>query len=249
MHLSDEQIQRLIHGELDATSRDVATRHARECPSCAQALATAEHEETAIFDLLGTVDHEMPAVDAAKITTVPAHGRLAVWGRRAASIVIVAAVAGAAYAIPGSPLPDLVKQLAAIMTGERETPPAAVDESTPGPPGTSGIAVAAGDHFVIQFAGPQDSSFVLVSLTDDPMVRVRVLGGTAAFTTDAGRLDIENRGSIANYEISLPRDAPWIEVRVGSTARWQKDGERVSSGSVPDAQGRYWIALAPPAEY
>ena len=241
MHLSDGQIQRLIHGEIDDDARAAAERHIAGCTPCARAHAAATRDEAEIFDLLGEIDHAPPVVDAARFT-VPARG--AAWGRRAAGIVVAAALAGAAYAIPGSPLPALVDKLAAWVTGEAETPPAAVDESTTGAPVTSGIAVSAGGDFLIQFASAQTAGSVTVSLTDDPMIRVRVVGGAAAFTTDAGRLDIANPHSFADYEIELPRHAPSVEIRVGNASVLRKDGDRVTTDAPADADGRYRVPLS-----
>jgi len=241
MHLNDGQIQRLMHGELDSAAREAASQHAAGCPACAQALADAGREEAEIFHLLEQVDHKMPVVDAARIAG-PERGRpSSVWARRAAGIVVVAALAGAAYAIPGSPLPNLVKRVAGMLTGS--VPPAGVDAINPESPVTSGIAVPAGDSLLIQFASPQDSAFATVILADDSMVRVRAIGGTAAFTTDVQRLDIDNRGSSAHYEIELPRSAPWIEIRVGSASRLQKSGERVITDATADSTGRYRFKL------
>ena len=242
MHLNDEQIQRLMHGELDAHARESVSRHAAECLDCARALATAMREENDIFDLLEHVDHDAPIVDAARFATPPREGS-PVWVRRVAGIVVVAALAGAAYAIPGSPLPTLVKKLAAIMTGERATPPAADDVSIPGAPVTSGIAVAAGDEFVIQFAGAQESGEATIRLTDDTFVRVRVINGTAAFTTDAGRLHVENRGSAADYQIELPRATGRIEIRVASSVVWQGHDGHVITDAAPDSTGLYHLPL------
>lgn len=241
MHLNDGQIQRLMHGELDAAAREAAVSHAAGCPACAEALANAEREEAEIFHLLDQVDHKLPVVDAARITGAERGRPSSAWARRAAGIVVVAALAGAAYAIPGSPLPNLVKRVAGMLTGS--APPAGVDATSPAPPVTSGIAVPAGDSLLIQFASTQDSAFATVIVADDPMVRVRAVGGTAVFTTDVRRLDIDNRGSSAHYEIQLPRSAPWIEIRVGSASRLEKSGERVITDAPADSTGRYRLDL------
>jgi hypothetical protein len=245
MHLNDEQIQRLMHGELDADSRAAVSRHVAECSDCARALADARREEAAIFDLLGAVDHDAPVVDAATVAGSE-RGRGAVWGRRAAVIVFVAALGGAAYAIPGSPLPRLVRQLAAVMTGQRAESPAPGDVSTPASPVTSGIAVPAGDPLLISFSAAQDSGGAVVWLTDDSMARVRVIGGKATFTTDAGTLAIANAGSRADYEIELPRGVSRARIRVASWVRFEKDGDRVMTDARADSLGRYRLLLAPP---
>jgi anti-sigma factor RsiW len=246
MHLDDEQIQRLMHGELDAPARAEAMRHVMECPACSRGLEAARREEAEVFALFEHLDHDAPVVDAASFTALT-RGRVPAWTRRAAGVVVAAALAGAAYAIPGSPLPALVRQLASTFPGhEPAAPPArGGDVSTPAQPATSGIAVPAGDHFVIRFAATQEHGSVTVRLTDDGMVRVRVTGGTVAFTTDNGRLDIGNRGSSADYEIEIPRSAVRIEIRVADTARFVKDRDRVTTGAGSIGPGQYRLGLDP----
>jgi hypothetical protein len=242
MHLNDGQIQRLMHDELDASSRDAALGHIAECPSCEEALADAKREEAAIFDLLGHVDHAAPKVNAARFIG-PGRTPSSAWARRAAGIVIVAALAGAAYAIPGSPLPGLVKKLVALVNAP--APPADDDAAKPAPPATSGIAVPAGDGFIIQFATTQDSSYAIVSFTPDAMVRVRAIGGTAVFTTDTGRLDIDNRGSTAHYEIEIPAQLPGagVKIQIDNILAFQRGADYSTMRGREIAPGRYRIFL------
>ena len=242
MHLDDEKIHRLMHGELNDDARRASLAHMQQCATCADAFESARHDEAEIFGLFEHLDHDAPAVDAARFRG-PVRGQAAAWGRRAAGIVVVAALAGAAYAIPGSPLPDIIKRLAGQTSGEQPITPAAVDVSTPDAPVTSGIAVFAGENFTIQFADAQSAGTMTVSLTDDRLVRVRVVGGTAAFTTDAGRLDIANSQSNADYEIEIPRSAPSVEIRVGPALLFYKDGEEVITDSRADAHGVYEIPV------
>jgi hypothetical protein len=242
MHLSDEQIQRALHGELDAPARDDVTRHVAECSACARALADARNEEAGIFGLLEHLDHEPPVVDASAVRAPSRE-----WARRAAGFVVVAALAGAAYAIPGSPLPALVQRLVSSMTGgQGATPPAGGDASTPATPATSGIAVRAVGNLVIEFAATQRTGAIIVSFTDDTMVRVRVIGGASSFITDVERLDIVNHGSSAGYEIEIPRSVSRIEIRAAGHPLLLKDGERLTTSATADGQGRYRIPLVVP---
>lgn len=243
MHFSEEQIERWLHGELDASSKDALSRHLAGCRQCAQQLDEAEREEKAIFDLLSHVDHPAPVVDVEALVDRRS-GTSVVWGKRVAGIVLAAALAGAAYALPGSPLPDLLSHVAGWITGRAPSPP--VDES-PTPPVTSGISVPVGERFAIRFAAEQATGTIAVSLTDESNVVVRVVGGTATFTTDVDRLTIENRESMADYEIELPRRAQWIEVLVGPRRLMLKDGDRLVSEISVDSQGRYVLSLAAPS--
>jgi hypothetical protein len=247
MHLSDEQIQRFLHGELDARSKEALSRHVAACEFCARLLAQAEREQSEIFGLLCHLDHPAPRVDAESFTRKS--GAFTVWGRRAAVFVAAAALAGAAYAIPGSPLPAWVKQVADWIDrdGGSDSPPAekspAIDRPT-----TSGIAVPAHERFTIAFLTEQTDGVVAVSLADGPNVVVRVLGGTATFTTDVDRLTIDNRGSEADYEIEIPRGASYVEVFVGTRRFILKDGDALAMGIPTDEHGRRVFSLAPPED-
>jgi hypothetical protein len=240
MHLNDGQIQRLMHDELDASSRDAALGHIAECPSCEEALADAKREEAAIFDLLGHVDHAAPKVNAARFIG-PGRTPSPAWARRAAGIVIVAALAGAAYAIPGSPLPGLVKKTRRARERTRSARGRRCGQT--GTTGDLRIAVPAGDGFIIQFATTQDSSYAIVSFTPDAMVRVRAIGGTAVFTTDTGRLDIDNRGSTAHYEIEIPAQLPGagVKIQIDNILAFQRGADYSTMRGREIAPGRYRI--------
>jgi hypothetical protein len=164
--------------------------------------------------------------------------------------VIAAALAGAAYAIPGSPLPALLRQAAGWVAGN--TPPAPpAEEPTTSRPVTSGIAVPVDGPFTILIAEPQAEGVVTISLTEAAGIVARVLGGAAAFTTDADRLTIDNHGSTASYEIELPRGAARVEVHVGSRRLFLKDGDHIVAETPADVSGRFTLSLSPlraPAE-
>jgi anti-sigma factor RsiW len=243
MHLNEDQIQRFLHDELDALSKKTLSQHVEGCESCARLVADAEREENAIFDLLAHVDHPAPRVDA--VSFAPKRRTLAVWERWAAVVVVVAALGGVAYAIPGSPLRALVEQVAEwIADGDSQAPP--VGESpTNAAPVTSGIAVPVHGRFTIEFTSEQGGS-VAVSLTDEPNILVRVLGGTATFTTDVDRLTIDNRGSTADYELEIPRDAPFVAVSIGTREIVLKDGDAFATGLPTDERGRHVFSLSTP---
>jgi len=242
MHLNDEQIQRALHGELDTASRAALERHLAECPPCARAFADAGRDEQAVFDLLGHLDHAPRPLDLGAVVA-PARSRAAVWIRRAAAFAVVAALGGAAYAIPGSPLPAMLGRAAHWITGRTSPEPA---------PGTaervtSGISVTPGPRFTIHFTDEQSTGVLEVTLTDRDQVVVRVLGGAATFTSDADRLTVENRGSAADYEIEVPAASPWIEITVGGRRRLLKQGDRLFTDGPADTQGRYVLPMIAPA--
>ena len=45
MHLTEEQIQRFLHGELDEPQKQGLSLHLAECDACARRLAEANHRE------------------------------------------------------------------------------------------------------------------------------------------------------------------------------------------------------------
>lgn len=238
MHLEVEQIQRLLHGELDATGRDAARGHLASCSVCREQLAEAEQEETLILRLLRQLDHAPPAVQADALIARARRGTPR-WARWAAGVLLSIAVAGVAYAAPGSPLPAWVARVVGWVAGPRPAP---------AEPGAAGVVVEPGERFTIVFEADQEQGSVAVSLTDGASVVVRRLGGSATFTSGVDHLSIANGGSTADYEIELPRGAPWVEIRLGARRLLFKDGPRVITNAPVDARGRYVLALTVPRE-
>ncbi|MGH7644981.1 MAG: zf-HC2 domain-containing protein [Gemmatimonadales bacterium] len=233
MHLEVEQIQRLLHGELDAPGREVVQGHLEACADCRQQAAAAQREEALVLELLRLVDHAPPAVHAEALAARARQGSPRRF-RWAAGVLLSLAVAGAAYAAPGSPLPAWVDRLVARVAGPA---PVQID------PGPAGVAVEPGERFTIGFEAEQERGIVAVSLTDGASIVARRLAGTATFTTDVDRLVIANAGSTADYEIELPRGAAWVEIRLGARRLLLKDGQRVVADAPVDARGRYLLPL------
>lgn len=244
MHLDEEQVQRLLHGELTSPAEDSLRSHLATCLDCRSRLAEAARDEEELNALLRHVDHPPPPVEAeALVARARGHGLGT--GRRAAGILLALGAAGAAYAAPGSPLPGWVAGIVDWVAGPPERtaspPPAPVAE-----PGAAGIAVAAGQRFVILFSAHQTDGLASVTLTGESALVVRAPNGAAAFTSDVDQLVIENEGSSADFQIHIPRDAPWVEIRVaGRRVFWKHGSQIVTEGRV-DAQGRHLLPLTRP---
>jgi hypothetical protein len=243
MHLDEEQIQRLLHGELTPANATSAREHLAACFDCSSRLAAAEREESWVLDKLRRLDRPPPRVEAAAVMT----GRRrhpVTWNRWAAGVVLALALAGAAYALPGSPLRRLVHQIAALMGEAPRT-----DTRTPREPtdtAARGIGVTPGDRFTIVFSTEQPGGVAVVSLTDRADIAVRAIGGAATFTSDVDRLSIDNVGSSARFQIEIPRRAPFVEIRVGRHRVFSKEGLRVITGARRDSDDRYLVPLAQP---
>jgi hypothetical protein len=175
------------------------------------------------------------------------------WQRQVAAVVLALACGGVAYALPGSPLPGWFERIAGWVGGPTVPPSAAperrVDQPAPAPPApppaTAGIAVTPGERLVIHFAAAQTAGAVTVAPADGPDVVVQARNGTVTFTTHTGGLLIDNSGSTADYQIDLPRGAPWIEIQVADRRLFLQDRGRQVASAPADPSGRYVLTLVP----
>ncbi|MFL5519133.1 MAG: zf-HC2 domain-containing protein, partial [Gemmatimonadales bacterium] len=197
MHLDEELVQRLLHGESSPGAEMAVRDHLAQCEECRSRLADAEREERWVLERLRRVDRAPPRVLPEAIMS-RGRRRAGGWGRLAAGIVLALAAAGAAYAAPGSPVPGVLRRMAEWVGGSSRPPiRAAPPVATRG--GQAGIAVAPGDRLTIAFAVEQPGGAATVSLTDGSDVTVRALGGRTTFTSEVDRLSIEHRGAPGQF--------------------------------------------------
>jgi hypothetical protein len=258
MHLEEEQIQRLLHGELEVSARAEAEQHIAACASCRHRFEEAGQEEKRIFDLLERTDHPAPEIDPEAIAerarssterTPPLwcfFGKVQL--RWVAGIALVLAAAGIAYTAPGSPVRAWVDQAIGWIAGtsgeapfEEPVPPSLPE------PGMAGIAVEPGAQFTILFTETQSEGRVAVSLTDGPNIVARALSGSVTFTTDVDRLTIGNSGARTDYEIELPVAAARVEILIGERRHFLKRGEEIVTNAPTDSLGRHLLPLTPAA--
>ena len=244
MHPDEEQLQRLLHGELNPGIQRGLRDHLAECAECRERLVAAERDESEIFALLGQLDHPLPPVTAEAVAA-RAVGRRMEWGRWAAGILLLLGMAGAAYALPGSPVRGWVRSLVSWVSSSRQQPAAPSQPEAPAEP-TAGIAATPGRSFVIAFESPEPGGQARVSFTGGDEVTVRAPLGAAKFTSAADRLVIENAGASAVFEIGIPRAAPRIEIRVAGNRIFLKDGRRIVTQGSTDPQGDYLLSLSRP---
>jgi anti-sigma factor RsiW len=243
MHLDDERIQRLLHGELEPAGERLARQHLAACGDCRTLVDEARGEEHRIFGLLRKVDHPIPETDPRVMLAAGPRPRPR-WERWAAGLLLVAAAGGAAYAAPGSPLPGVVGRLVTILAPTRYQPGAGPTASGTAASG-AGIAVTPGDRLTIRFLAESDGAFATLSLTDGHEILVRAVEGAATFSSDVERLSVRSPGPV-RFEILIPRSAPWVEVLAGDTRVFRKRAAEVVSEAEPGADGRYGLALSSP---
>jgi hypothetical protein len=241
MHLDEERIQRLLHDELGTVGGETRL-HLESCAVCRGLVEEARAEERRIFGLLSQMDHPIAAPDP-RILLAERRTSGGEWGRRAAAVILSAAIAGAAYALPGSPLPAALDRLLGIGAS-RDSLPATRTARDSTPP--AGIAVPAEDGLVIRLVAEGEDAAAIVELTEDEEVVVRAVEGSATFTSDPGRLTVRSSGPV-RLEIRIPRGAASVEVLAGSTSVFRTvDGRRVH-GAEPDSTGRLVLPLRTPS--
>ena len=234
MHADEGQLQTLVDGEL---ADERLRHHVMECKACRARAEWVKMEQEEVFELLGALDHPRKGLSP---ETAIARGRTRRWSpiAKAAGFVVVAALAGVAYAAPRSPIRSLIDRvfdrgLAAPPTVQRPAPQ----------PVISGVTVAAGERMSISFAETQSKGDIHVRIGDVAEIEVRTTGPGAAFTAGERNLSIDNSGSSADFEIVLPRLAPLVELFVGKDRVFAKRGDEViTSGSITTT-GEYVVSL------
>ena len=227
-HIEDGSIQLLLAGELDDRETRRVREHMAECDTCARRFHAAEREDREIASLMGALDHAVPEVDPDDVI-----GRAARRDRRsyiAAAAIVFLALAGAAAAMPGSPVRSWV---AGLLLGSQ----GGQGSQTAGVPG--GVSVAPVGEFELAFEVVQEAGVIRVILIDADELAVSASGGSPRYSIGPNEVRVDNTGSTADYEVSLPRSAPHISITVaGTTVLTQRDGEVMTTGD-PDSSGSY----------
>ena len=229
-HLDEARIVAIRDG---ADVDDAAREHVERCATCAAALDDARGRAAAIEHALSALDRPIEPTAAkagvrARIragAAAPARRR---WGGRhlgrAAALLLV--TAGAAAALPGSPIRTLLLRPLVNDTPNRvesiDAGSAGVAAAEVVPELTdAGIAVAVPDGFVQVFIrGADPGTEVSVRWTEQSTARVSAPSGSR-FTYSAGRIEVDAaRGDI---HMQLPQGATEVDLEV--------DGVRYLSGS------------------
>jgi hypothetical protein len=247
VHLDEEQVQRLLDGELTQEAERAVREHAASCEACRQKLADAERDLRHAQRVLPALDDPPPAVTAEAVTiwaeVMGAGERMQKVAllRRAAAVVLVVGIAGAAYAIPGSPVRGWVHAVVQRLGGHPGSSPRVAPPPEESIPVGAGISVPPGDKLQILFVLAQGEGQAFVSLTDGPEVQVHAPTGAASFTSGSGQLLVDVRDPSPTFEVQIPRAAPWVEIQSGGIRVFLKDGERVSGAS--SSPGGYILKL------
>lgn len=238
MHLTEADLERLTDGEITSVGGELAHRHLTACAECAEALALRRARHREVAELLRTIDDAPPIVSLDQLIVQARRGRGPRWGAIAAAIAAVGvAMVAAAAAVPNSPLRAY---LAHLGIPHRAAP--TVDQSPESRVASVGFAPARVVNVI--FESPQQSGEIGVTLGDSPLVRVAHRSGSASYTLTPDGVLIGNAGSGASYEVTLPRSAPVVRIRVDNRVVFARDGDDIVTAASPDSQGRYVIPFA-----
>ena len=239
MHLDEEQVQRVLHDELAPATESRIRDHLDTCDECRTRVGHAGREETRIFELLQTIDRPVSAMRSGSAVR-QARDRRSSWPTRAAAVVIGVAIAGAAYAAPGSPMRALLRGLVVHRIDRPSAP--AIQRDLPNDTQTAGVAVSPGARLTIDITTSPRSGVATVLLVDGDEVVVRAAGGRPTFHSALDRLIIENSTTVTALSIEIPRRAPLVEVRLDGRRVLRKAGSEMT-GAKPDSIGRYVLAV------
>lgn len=249
MHLDEERLQRLLHGELELSAERSARDHLASCAECRTQVDLVEREEAELSRLLRQLDRPVPALVANDVVSRARSGGVraaAAWARRAAVVLVGLGLAGVAYAAPGSPIPAWIQAVIGRSERPADTPaPSRAESLRTGDPDISGIAVDPGPRLVIVFPSPPPGAQAEVSLSDTSDVVVRAVTGRASFSSGADRLVVASADSAVVFQIVLPRIAPLVAIQAGGSVVFRKQGVAITTAADPTSEGKYLLTLGP----
>lgn len=234
-HLDDAAIELLLSGELDESQAERPRAHLAECDACSRRLAAARRQDQEIEALLSLLDHPVPALAAEKVM----HRAGRRWQRpyAAAAGIALLVAAGAASALPGSPLRTWLGRV--LGASQEPSAPSLEEQRLPG-----GVSVVPAGEFDLVWEAIQETGAMTISLTDGPELAVRVSGGEPGFSVGPQEIRVENAGSIADYEILLPRAAAHVQIRVGGSVVFTKQNGSIETMAIQDDAGNYVLEFA-----
>lgn len=233
MHLEAEQLERLIAGELPEDERRALGDHVEGCPECASDLEAARREDEEIGRLLSSLDHPVPQVDALGLARRARRRRMS--PRLAAAAIALLVFAGAAAAIPGSPLRSW---LSGVLDGVGEAERPGAEGAGQAERQPAGISVVPTAGFEVVFADAQESGVIRIRIADQAEVVVRSDSEGVGYSVEPRGVRVLNAGARADHEVVLPMDAKSIVIRVGETVVYEmRDGRVVTpaSGAVTES--------------
>ncbi len=238
MHLDEVKLEGLLSRELPDVEERIVRNHLAGCPRCASAFEAARREDEQIADLLSSLDHTIPHLDPLSLTRRAR--RRVLKPRLAAAGIALLIVAGAASAMPGSPLRPWLSRVVGWIAGTETTPREAgqVDSSQQPP---AGVSVFPGEKFELVFEAIQETGVIRISLADQAEVAVRSDDEGVSYSVDPQGVRVSNAGLGANYEVVIPNDAKSVVIRVRETILFAKENGAIVTAADRAADGSYVV--------
>lgn len=234
-HPVDGDLQALLDDELPALRRGAVQRHVDQCAICRDRLTFLAEHWAGTDGLLGLLALPPLELSLQTVTGAGRRSRVRRAGLIAASVtLLVATVAGATVGR------GYVRAVAARVR-------VLIHPSAPAPhrnealrSGQAGIAFVPGTLAEIAFDTLQDGGRLFVSLAD--MDKVTLLASApVTFRVSPEGLAVHNRGSVASYDMVVPRSALHVRIVIAGQLRFEKVGSRITAAVAADAVGRYVI--------
>lgn len=220
MHLNEAQVELYLYDELPPGERALVDQHVAECASCRNRLSEARATDAFVHRRLQSLDRESGALALSDVVAAAARPRYAL--RYAAGIALVAVSAATAYAWPGSPIRDWLRNRFDTRAPAGQIAPATPTQSPDAE--TVGVALDVGERFAIEFASAQISGVLQITVTEASQLVLRTAGRSVTFSSDVNLLRVRNEGSAADYVIQLPRSLAHADIRVAGRAVFRKAG-------------------------
>jgi hypothetical protein len=201
-----------------------------------------------VAELLRRLDHRAPVVRVDDVIARAGSGRR--W-RAARPIAAAAAlcVAGAAAALPGSPLHRAIVRALGIAAPSTATvsfplPPAPATAQAAGAPDGAGVTVAPVRELAVRFVGLRREARLRIVFTAGAEASIIPRGGDAAFSVAPGGI-VVSAGTASDYVLTVPSALPELRVRLDDVVLFRRMAGRVESSARPDDDGSYTIVLTP----
>jgi hypothetical protein len=252
VHLTDHDLEALMDGEMPEGAERSARVHLEECAGCSARYRRLAEDERATADLLRTLDHPTPKLEAGALiararqqplrASSPSRRSLLAAGLGA---LVIAAVASAA--VPTSPLRRYLDRALDRWREPEAAAPARLIVHQPQPPTPaqgSGVSFIPRREVEVVFRSDQEQGAIRITLTDGTMLRMRTLGEAVGYVISRDTLRVDNRKPASSYDVEVPRALPRVRIRVGERLVFEKDGAAVSSQATADSEGVYVIPFA-----
>lgn len=179
-------------------------------------------DDPELNEMLRALDHPIPRVDAHTLATrARASGTSAL--RRAAIVLLALGAAGAAWALPGSPLRAWRERSDAPTSAPRAP---ALQPTSPLRPDAAigGIALEPAQAQRIDFTSAPGAR-VAFELVDDGPIRLMHFDGSPRYVSAPDRVRVEGIAAGTRFLVAVPPSARALDVSVGERAVWSWPGD------------------------